>query len=795
MNKLEFKEWQKNLYSRIDEADGIVKYSSIGGAVGSHNNRTPDEVKRANEQKLDLRRKIEEAAIREQAQREKLKDQAKAEAKKQISEEALHELFGFGKKEDKPIGLSQLKKQEEAPKPQNNNKDKDYIGFARMNRENQEEKKPEPQPAQKPEPKTETKEAPKAEGQKYSAQKQGVMSKLRDGLKNVAKGVANSAQKAVVGTKMDVADAKKWLKNNYKQVRKDEAEKRGHTAGYYKDEFKKKSNPVGKEKEENAKDEKAKTSTTTAEKEGSTASNKRSGNGVHIYVHNGNATNPVKSEKPDNLKKAVSNAKANAVNAVSHVANAKADEDERIAKANAEKEKAEEERENWSANHVKNAEGKQINKNKKGKGKTGAQVKAEEKAEKSAENAEKADDLKNKVKEIKEKTSKKAVETKPEVKAEEKETPKAETKETKEETKKPEVKAEEKKPEVKEAPKAETKEEKPEVKPEPKTEKEVKKPEEKAEEVKETPKAETKEEKKPEVKAEEKKDETKKDDNADVKPANKEEGKTEDKSATVSKPDSEKQTKKKSEIKEEPKAEEKKSETKKEDKTLADKVKQAKENAKEAKTPLEKREAIERIRAKRAQEEKEKYQKRQEEMSKMKAGHEKSDEEIKANNEKVRKERNLPDEETESVKKQEETVSSSWREDFRKRTNSGSTEGLPEKVKTLMGKYKNYWGKVNAKDHSMTKDEMAEGDRLENELKSTMREHPDAFGKKTTVKDGEKKSDGQIKPGKRIDIRSKLAKKKEEPDVDKFIEDTVKDEDGPSDADLKAIEREQKKKK
>ena len=307
MNKLEFKEWQKNLYSRIDEADGIVKYSSIGGAVGSHNNRTPDEVKRANEQKLDLRRKIEEAAIREQAQREKLKDQAKAEAKKQISEEALHELFGFGKKEDKPIGLSQLKKQE-APAPQNNNKDKDYVGLARMNRENQEEKKPEPkaqsvqkpepnaqsvqksapkaQSAQKPEPHAGTKEAPKTEGQKYSAQKQGVMSKLRDGLKNVAKGVANSAQKAVVGTKMDVADAKKWLKNNYKQVRKDEAEKRGHTAGYYKDEFKKKSNPVGKEKEENAKDEKAKTSTATAEKEGSTASSKRSGNGVHIYVHN-----------------------------------------------------------------------------------------------------------------------------------------------------------------------------------------------------------------------------------------------------------------------------------------------------------------------------------------------------------------------------------------------------------------------------------------------------------------------------------------------------------------------------
>ena len=101
-----------------------------------------------------------------------------------------------------------------------------------------------------------------------------------------------------------------------------------------------------------------------------------------------------------------------------------------------------------------------------------------------------------------------------------------------------------------------------------------------------------------------------------------------------------------------------------------------------------------------------------------------------------------------------------------------------------MGKYKDYWKRVNQKDHSMTDDERAEGDRLEAELKATVREYPNAFGKKTTVKDSDKK---EVKPGapKKLNLSSLLKSKKAQ----------AEDEEGPSDAELKAIEREQKKSK
>ena len=107
-------------------------------------------------------------------------------------------------------------------------------------------------------------------------------------------------------------------------------------------------------------------------------------------------------------------------------------------------------------------------------------------------------------------------------------------------------------------------------------------------------------------------------------------------------------------------------------KDLKDKVKNAKE-----KTPEEKALIRQRLRAEREKEAQQKFLERQKENNK--GGHEKSEEEIKANNEKIRKERNLPDEETENVKKQEETVSSAWRKDFMTRANKGNTKDLPDR--------------------------------------------------------------------------------------------------------------------
>lgn len=107
MDIKEFKTWRADLNARISEAEGIIKYSCIGGAVGSHNNRTPDQVKKAHEAKIDFIRKVQEAKIKDQAEREKLKEKAQEEAKKEITEEVIQELFG----KSTPIGLAGVEKE------------------------------------------------------------------------------------------------------------------------------------------------------------------------------------------------------------------------------------------------------------------------------------------------------------------------------------------------------------------------------------------------------------------------------------------------------------------------------------------------------------------------------------------------------------------------------------------------------------------------------------------------------------------------------------------------------------
>ena len=246
MDIKEFKTWRADLNARISEAEGIIKYSCIGGAVGSHNNRTPDQVKKANEAKIDFIRKVQEAKIKDQAEREKLKEKAQEEAKKEITEEVIQELFG----KSTPIGLTGVEKEAQKAEAKAKKQNDTPIGLSPLRK--QEEQKPEAKPA--PEPaKAEAKPEPKpahtnkdtgvglsgikkandnAEANKPNAQKQGVMDRLRDGLKNIGKNVADKAQRAVIGAKYDVKDAKDWLKNNYKKVRQEEAEKRGKTAGH-----------------------------------------------------------------------------------------------------------------------------------------------------------------------------------------------------------------------------------------------------------------------------------------------------------------------------------------------------------------------------------------------------------------------------------------------------------------------------------------------------------------------------------------------------------------------------------
>ena len=144
MDIKEFKTWRADLNARISEAEGIIKYSCIGGAVGSHNNRTPDQVKKAHEAKIDFIRKVQEAKIKDQAEREKLKEKAQEEAKKEITEEVIQELFG----KSTPIGLAGVEKEAQKAEAKAKKQNDTPIGLSSLRK--QEEQKPEPKPAPEP---------------------------------------------------------------------------------------------------------------------------------------------------------------------------------------------------------------------------------------------------------------------------------------------------------------------------------------------------------------------------------------------------------------------------------------------------------------------------------------------------------------------------------------------------------------------------------------------------------------------------------------------------------------------
>ena len=82
MNREEFDIWQKGIYETINEAS-IIGLSQIKGDVGTHNNRTPEQIKANNEKQASLRAKaVEKMKSAASKAGEAIKNGAKAVAQK-----------------------------------------------------------------------------------------------------------------------------------------------------------------------------------------------------------------------------------------------------------------------------------------------------------------------------------------------------------------------------------------------------------------------------------------------------------------------------------------------------------------------------------------------------------------------------------------------------------------------------------------------------------------------------------------------------------------------------------------
>ena len=109
MNREEFDIWQKGIYETINEAS-IIGLSQLKGDVGTHNNRTPEQIKANNEKQASLRAKaVEKMKSAASKSGEAIKNGAKAVAQKtgEVVNKAKNALAG---RDDRPIGLSGLNK-------------------------------------------------------------------------------------------------------------------------------------------------------------------------------------------------------------------------------------------------------------------------------------------------------------------------------------------------------------------------------------------------------------------------------------------------------------------------------------------------------------------------------------------------------------------------------------------------------------------------------------------------------------------------------------------------------------
>lgn len=306
MNREEFDIWQKGIYETINEAS-IIGLSQLKGDVGTHNNRTPEQIKANNEKKASLRAKaVEKMKSAASKAGEAIKNGAKAVAQKtgEVVNKAKNALAG---KDDRPIGLSSLNKK---PNTDSNSTHKPTPNGAGVNKGNasstaskfakgvqnaQANPAPQPKATAKAQPKAIAKASKKPNAPQLKTDDNKTVTdtvlkhaKGEDGeKKSLGQKLKDTAKKAIYGAndlKYKVGDAKKFVKDAWdrrdahnKRVRgiKDEPKAEEKTNKAKENLNKKNNNP-----------QQSNNTRTTASNSNSGSSN--GGSTVHVHVTNHN---------------------------------------------------------------------------------------------------------------------------------------------------------------------------------------------------------------------------------------------------------------------------------------------------------------------------------------------------------------------------------------------------------------------------------------------------------------------------------------------------------------------------
>ena len=232
MNREEFDIWQKGIYETINEAS-IIGLSQLKGDVGTHNNRTPEQIKANNEKKASLRAKaVEKMKSAASKAGEAIKNGAKVVAQKtgEVVNKAKNALAG---RDDRPIGLSSLNKK---PNTDSNSAHKPIPNGAGVNKGNASstaskfakgvqnaQANPAPQPkvtATKAQPKASKKpNAPQLKTDDNKTVTDAVLKHAKDEggeKKSLGQKLKDTAKKAIYGAndlKYKAGDAKKFVKD------------------------------------------------------------------------------------------------------------------------------------------------------------------------------------------------------------------------------------------------------------------------------------------------------------------------------------------------------------------------------------------------------------------------------------------------------------------------------------------------------------------------------------------------------------------------------------------------------
>ena len=301
MNREEFDIWQKGIYETINEAS-IIGLSQIKGDVGTHNNRTPEQIKANNEKQASLRAKaVEKMKSAASKAGEAIKNGAKAVAQKtgEVVNKAKNTLAG---RDDRPIGLSSLNNK---PNTDSNSAHKPTPNGAGVNKGNASStaskfakgvQNAQANPA--PQPKATTKATTKAQ-LKASKKPNAPQLKTDDNKtvtdtvlkhtkgeggekKSLGQKLKDTAKKAIYGAndlKYKVGDAKKFVKDAWD--RRDAHNKRVRGI---------KDEPKAEEKSNKAKENLNKKNNNPQQSNNTktTASNSNGSSTVHVHVTNHN---------------------------------------------------------------------------------------------------------------------------------------------------------------------------------------------------------------------------------------------------------------------------------------------------------------------------------------------------------------------------------------------------------------------------------------------------------------------------------------------------------------------------